>query len=93
MAASELKLAPTRSAGMDRTVHHSRWSPARWPSGAKVAAAGAAIVMAIVLAGKFVAGTAARTLRVSSDVGIGRASSRILNASPREPGVVSDRSS
>lgn len=64
MAASELKLAPPRSAGMDRTIHHSRWLPGRWPSGAKVAVTGAAIVMAIVLAGKFIAGTTARTLRV-----------------------------
>jgi HlyD family secretion protein len=64
MAASELKLAPTSSGRMDRKIHYSRWSPRRWPFGAKVGLAGAMVVIVIVLAEKFVAGTAVRTLRL-----------------------------
>jgi HlyD family secretion protein len=63
MATPELKLAATRTGGMDRKRSRSRWSPRAWPLGVNVGLAGAVIVLVIVLAGKFIAGTAVRTLR------------------------------
>src|SRR5258708_4864005 len=59
----ELAQAPARS-GMDRKVHHARWSPARWPLAAKVALGALALVLLALLAVKLIAGTAERTLRL-----------------------------
>jgi HlyD family secretion protein len=64
-AAPELKLATARpSGGMDRKVHHARWSPAGWPLATKVAAASVACVLIALLALKLIAGTGERTLRL-----------------------------
>lgn len=64
MAAPELKLAIKPPARMDRPVSRSRWSPVRWPLGVKIGAAGAAIVVVIMLAVKLIAGAGERTLRL-----------------------------
>jgi HlyD family secretion protein len=64
MATPELKLAPTRNGGMDRKLSRSRWSPSGWPLGVNAGLAGGAVVLVIVLAGKLIAGTAVRTLRL-----------------------------
>jgi HlyD family secretion protein len=64
VAAPELKLATKPPARMDRPISRSRWSPARWPLGAKIGAAGTAIVVVILLAVKLIAGAGERTLRL-----------------------------
>lgn len=64
MAAPELKLAANPVAGMDRRIQRNRWSPRRWPLGAKVGAAAILIVAVVLLAVKLIAGVGVRTLRV-----------------------------
>jgi HlyD family secretion protein len=63
MAAPELKLA-SKTAGMDRKIHHKPWSPARWPVGAKLGVPIAAVAASVLLAVKFIGGTDVRTLRI-----------------------------
>jgi len=48
MATPELQLARKSGSGMDRKVHHARWSPKRWPWGARVGAAGVLVVIVIL---------------------------------------------
>jgi HlyD family secretion protein len=64
MAAPEIKLAASHVAGMDRKIQHSRWSPRRWPLGAKISVAAILIVAVVLVAVKLIAGDGARTLRV-----------------------------
>jgi len=64
MAAPELKLAANPLDGMDRKIQHSRWSPRRWPLGAKIGAAAMLIVAVVLLAMKLGGGAGVRTLRV-----------------------------
>jgi HlyD family secretion protein len=63
MIAPELKLA-SKTGGMDRKIQHGRWSPARWPLGAKLAVPVAAVVAIILLAVKFIGGAGVQTLRI-----------------------------
>lgn len=68
MATSEIELAATESPGaglgMDRKVRSSPWSFGRWPLGVKLAAAGAAVVLAGILAVELMAGSGVRTVRI-----------------------------
>lgn len=67
MATSRIELArraAAASAGMDRPVPHTGWSPARWPLAAKLAAAILAPVIAILAAVALLAGSGRATLRV-----------------------------
>jgi HlyD family secretion protein len=64
MATPELQLASRRSRGMDRKVHHGRWSPKRWPWRVRVGVAGAVVVLVMLVAVKWVASGAVRTLRL-----------------------------
>ncbi len=52
------------SAGMDRTVAHSRWSPAYWPIAAKLGAAALVALVAILIGIRLIAGSGEKTLRV-----------------------------
>src|SRR5258708_4676487 len=64
MAVRELKLATEAAGRTDRKIHHKPWSPARWPLGVKAGLAATAIVLAVLLAVKFIAGSGVRTLRL-----------------------------
>jgi HlyD family secretion protein len=64
MGAPELKLAANPVVGMDRQIRQSRWSPKRWPNGAKVGVAAILIVAVVLLTVKLIAGAGVRTLRV-----------------------------
>jgi HlyD family secretion protein len=64
MAAPELKLASPTTTGMDRKIHRKPWSPARWPPGAKLAVAVAAIAASALLAVKLISGSSVRSLRI-----------------------------
>jgi HlyD family secretion protein len=64
MGAPELKLAANPVVGMDRQIRQSRWSPERWPNGAKVGVAAILIVAVVLLTVKLIAGAGVRTLRV-----------------------------
>jgi len=65
MATPELQLPRKSGYGMDREVHHSRWSPKRWPLGVRVGAAGAATVILILVTMSWVVSGPVRTLRLS----------------------------
>jgi HlyD family secretion protein len=64
MATPELELTARTRAGMDRKVHHGRWSPARWPLIAKAGAAFAAVSLIALLAVALLAGSGERTVRL-----------------------------
>jgi|KBSSwiStaDraftv2_1062776.scaffolds.fasta_scaffold00080_55 HlyD family secretion protein len=64
MARPEIKLAASTGAGMDRKIHHSRWSVKRWPLAAKLALACVAAVPAVIVVIKLTAGAGVRTIRV-----------------------------
>lgn len=64
MAASELNLAPSPPSGMDRQIHHTPWSPRRWPSGVKIGVTVLLLLAAAVPIVRLLAGSNARTLRV-----------------------------
>jgi len=64
MAAPELILAASPAVGMDRQIHHNRWSPNRWPLGTKIGIAVTVIVAVLLLAVRLIAGAGARTLRM-----------------------------
>jgi HlyD family secretion protein len=67
MATSRIELAATTAAaraGMDRPAPRNRWSPARWPLAAKVAAAILGPLVAILTAVWFLAGPGGSTLRI-----------------------------
>lgn len=64
MAAAELKVGTRAGAGMDREVQKKRWSPTDWPLGAKLGFGGGALVLVVLIAVRFVAGSGERTLRV-----------------------------
>lgn len=67
MGVPELGLAAQPVGGMDRSIHHRPWSPARWPLGVKIGAAALAALAAggiVLLAAKLILGTGERTLRV-----------------------------
>ena len=63
MAAPDLKIA-SKSGGMDRKIPHKRWSPARWPLGAKVGVTVAVVAAIAFLAVKLIGGMDVRTLRM-----------------------------
>ena len=65
MAMPELQLAPKPGRGMDRKVHHARWSPKRWPLGVRAGAAGALTVLVILVTVSWIASGPVRTLRLS----------------------------
>ncbi|HEY6922238.1 MAG TPA: HlyD family efflux transporter periplasmic adaptor subunit [Steroidobacteraceae bacterium] len=59
--------------GMDRKVHHARWSPLRWPLSVRVGAAGALAVTSFLVMVSWLATGTVRTLRISrSEVTIAR---------------------
>lgn len=64
MVVSERKLAARSIAGMDRKIPPSRWSPLRWPLGARVAVLAVAVACVVLVIVKFIAGTGVRTLRL-----------------------------
>jgi HlyD family secretion protein len=64
MTAPEPMLDSKPIRGMDRKVDHGPWSPVRWPLAAKVGIAATAIVVAVLLAVRLVAGAGVRTLRI-----------------------------
>jgi HlyD family secretion protein len=73
MATPELQLTQKPGRGMDRTIHHARWSPKRWPLDVRVGAAGAAAVIVILVTVYWVASGPVRALRLSrSQVTIAR---------------------
>jgi HlyD family secretion protein len=64
MAVPANKLEPPRVGRMDRTIQRPRWSPMRWPLGARVAAALVILAAVALLAIRLIAGAGTRTLRI-----------------------------
>lgn len=64
MATPELQLAPQPGQGMDRKIHHARWSPKRWPLSVRAGVAGALAVIVILMTVSWIAGGPVRTLRL-----------------------------
>ena len=52
------------NAGMDRTVAHSRWSPAHWPIAAKLGVAALLVLISILIGIRLIAGSGEKTLRI-----------------------------
>jgi HlyD family secretion protein len=52
------------SAGMDRTVPYSRWSPAHWPIAAKLGATSFLVLVAILIGIRLIVGSGEKTLRI-----------------------------
>ncbi len=65
MATPELQLARKPGCGMDRRVQHARWSPKRWPFGARVGAVGAVSVALILGVVDWIANHSLGTLRIA----------------------------
>jgi HlyD family secretion protein len=63
IAVSNTAIAAT--AGMDRPVPGHRWSPAHWPTGAKLAAVSLAALAVIAITLRLYAGSGEKTLRIS----------------------------
>jgi HlyD family secretion protein len=64
MVVSERKLAARSIAGMDRKIPPGRWSPLRWPLGARVAVLAIIIACVVLVTVELIAGTGVRTLRL-----------------------------
>lgn len=64
MAVTELKPSEIRRPGMDRKVHHARWSPRGWPLTLKLILGIAALVLVILLVTKVISGAGAKTVRL-----------------------------
>ncbi len=64
MVVSEHKLAARSIAGMDRKIPPKPWGLTRWPLGARITLAIAAVACVIFVAVKIIAGTGLRTLRL-----------------------------
>jgi len=64
MSAPERTIAARSIGAMDRKIAPRRWSPTRWPRGARIATIIAALGLAALLGVKWFAGTGVRTLRL-----------------------------
>ena len=70
MALARIELAaknPSAKAGMDRPARRNRWSPAQWPSGAKLAGACVPAILVMLIAVRLIAGSGEKTLRISRE--------------------------
>lgn len=67
MATPQIELPTATGAGMDRKIHHTRWSLSHWPLPAKLALACATLVLAAFVTIKLTASAGVRTVRLPAE--------------------------